>query len=66
MFGRHVLTPQEVAKLMQVSLKTVYRWINSGKLEASQVGAKTFRIFEKDLVLFMKRTRVKPSKRGRH
>jgi len=54
-----ILTPEQVASLMQVSLKTVYRWISAGKLSASQVGYKTYRIFEEDLILFMKKTRVK-------
>jgi len=58
-----ILTPQEVADLMKVSLKTVYRWIESGKLGASQVGYKTYRIFEEDLILFMRKTRVKGKRR---
>lgn len=57
-----ILTPEQVAQIMQVSLKTVYRWINAGNLEASQVGFKTYRIFERDLILFMKNSKVK---RGR-
>jgi excisionase family DNA binding protein len=57
-----ILTPEEVAQTMKVSLKTVYRWITAGKLGASQVGFKTYRIFEEDLILFMKKTRVKPEK----
>ena len=56
-----ILTPEEVAKIMQVSLKTVYRWIDAGKLGASQVGYKTYRIFEQDLILFMRKTRVRRS-----
>lgn len=58
----HILTPEEVARIMKVSLKTVYRWISAGKLEASQVGYKTYRIFEQDLILFMKKTKVKKHK----
>ncbi len=63
MSNYRILTPQEVAQLMKVSLKTVYRWIESGKLGASQVGYKTYRIFEEDLILFMKKTRVKGKRR---
>jgi len=55
-----IITPEQVAQIMQVSLKTVYRWISAGKLEASQVGHKTYRIFEEDLINFMKKTRVRP------
>lgn len=58
-----ILTPEQIASLMQVSLKTVYRWIASGKLGASQVGYKTYRIFEEDLILFMKKTRVRGKRR---
>ena len=54
-----ILTPEEVAKIMKVSLKTVYRWISAGHLQASQVGYKTYRIFEQDLFLFMKKTKVR-------
>lgn len=60
-----ILTPEQVAAIMQVSLKTVYRWIKAGKLGSSQVGLKTFRIFEEDLILFMKKTRVTSAKRRR-
>ena len=59
MSGYHILTPEEVAKIMKVSLKTVYRWISAGKLQASQVGYKTYRVFEQDLILFMKKSKVK-------
>ena len=58
-----ILTPEQVASIMQVSLKTVYRWIAAGKLGASQVGYKTYRIFEEDLILFMKKSRVKGKRR---
>ncbi len=40
---------------MHVSLKTVYRWINAGQLPAAKVGHKTYRVFEKDLVGFLRR-----------
>jgi excisionase family DNA binding protein len=59
MSSYRILTPEQVAAAMQVSLKTVYRWISAGKLGASQVGYKTYRIFEEDLILFMKKTRVR-------
>jgi len=57
-----VLTPEEVSQVMKVSLKTVYRWIAAGKLGASQVGYKTYRIFEEDLVLFMRKSRIRRRK----
>lgn len=54
-----ILTMEEVAKRLKVSLKTVYRWIKSGRLAASQVGYKTYRIFEIDLIKFMYKNRVR-------
>ena len=59
MFGRKILTPQQVAKEMQVSLKTVYRWIYAGKLKASRIGEKTYRVYESDMDKFMAKTRVR-------
>ena len=65
MSNYRILTPEQVSAVMQVSLKSVYRWIKAGKLGASQVGFKTYRIFEEDLILFMKKTRVSAAKRRR-
>ncbi|MBN1778633.1 MAG: helix-turn-helix domain-containing protein [Candidatus Buchananbacteria bacterium] len=62
MSSYRILTPEQVAKIMQVGLKTVYRWIAAGKLPASQVGYKTYRIFEQDLLLFLRQNRVKRGK----
>lgn len=58
MASYRILTPEQVAKIMQVGLKTVYRWISAGKLDASQVGYKTYRIFEQDLILFMRKAKI--------
>lgn len=49
-----ILTIEEVAKLMKVSLKTVYRWISAGELPAAKIGYKTYRVFENDLVGFLR------------
>ena len=40
---------------MKVSLKTVYRWINARQLPAAKIGYKTYRVFEKDLMNFLRR-----------
>jgi excisionase family DNA binding protein len=53
-----ILTIEEVAKTMKVSLKTVYRWISAGNLPAARIGYKTYRVFEKDLVLFLRKNMV--------
>jgi len=50
-----ILTIEEVAKLMKVSLKTVYRWIGQRQLPAAKIGYKTYRVFEKDLMNFLRR-----------
>ncbi|MDD2806904.1 MAG: helix-turn-helix domain-containing protein [Patescibacteria group bacterium] len=48
-----VLTLEEVAKIMKVSQKTVYRWVAAKKLRAAKIGHKTYRVLEKDLVKFI-------------
>jgi len=52
--SNRILTIEEVAKLMQVSSKTVYRWISAGQLPAAQIGYKTYRVFENDLMGFLR------------
>jgi excisionase family DNA binding protein len=54
---------EEVAKRLGVSLKTVYRWINSGELPVSLIGQRTYRIFERDLIKFVYSRRIKKGKR---
>jgi len=49
-----ILTIEEVAKTMKVSLKTVYRWISARQLPAAKIGYKTYRVFEKDLISFLR------------
>ena len=53
MAGYDLLTMEEVAKRLGGSLKTVYRWIDSGELPVSLIGRRTYRIFERDLVKFV-------------
>ena len=48
-----ILTPEEVAQTMKVSLKTVYRWVGSKKLRAARIGHKTYRVLERDLLKFV-------------
>ena len=40
-------TPKEVATILKVNIKTIYRYIKSGKLKATKIGQ--WRIGEKDL-----------------
>ena len=53
MAGYDLLTMQQVAKKLGVSLKTIYRWIDSGELPVSYVGKRTCRIFERDFINFV-------------
>jgi len=48
-----ILTLEEVAKIMKVSQKTVYRWVGAKKLRAAKIGHKTYRVLEKDLIKFI-------------
>jgi len=51
--GGQILTLEDVAKVMKVSLKTVYRWVSSKKLRAAKIGHKTYRVLEGDLIQFV-------------
>lgn len=33
-----MFTPQEVAKMLKVSLRAVYKWIHEGKLKSKKIG----------------------------
>lgn len=50
-----ILTIQEVAKVLRVSTRTVYRWVDSGDLKVARIGRKTYRVFESDLRSFIKK-----------
>jgi len=54
---------EEVAKRLGVSLKTVYRWIDSGELPVSLMGKRTYRIFERDLVRFVYSRQINKGKK---
>lgn len=57
--GRNdIMTVEEVAKVMKVSLRTVYRWISAGDLRTARLGRKTYRVFSGDLVQFV-RTKIR-------
>jgi excisionase family DNA binding protein len=52
-----LLTPGEVAGCLRVSIQTVRRWINAGKLPAYKVG-RAWRIKEADLQSWLKERRI--------
>ncbi len=62
MTGYELLTMEQVAIRLGVSLKTIYRWINNGELPVSLIGQRTYRIFEKDLIKFVYSRQVKKKK----
>lgn len=53
-----LLSMEQVAKKLGVSLKTIYRWIDAGELPVSLIGKRTYRIFERDLIQFIYKHRV--------
>lgn len=56
MFGKgDILTIEEVAKVLKVSKRTVYRWVESGDLKVARIGRKTYRVFESDLNKFIRK-----------
>ena len=57
--AERILTIEEVAKEMSVSFKTVYRWISARKLPAAKIGYKTYRVFESDLIKFLRKNMIK-------
>jgi excisionase family DNA binding protein len=49
-----LLTIEEVANILRVSTRTIIRYIESGKLKASKIGA--WRIKESNVNLFLEET----------
>lgn len=54
---KKVLTPQDVAKILQVSKRTVYKVINEQKIPAIQVG-KRLRILREDLEKWLQENKI--------
>ena len=48
-----LLTPEEAAERMQVSLSTVKRWLRSGELKGVKPGGRLWRIEEEALQQFI-------------
>ena len=51
--GDDILTIEEVAKILKVNKRTVYRWVETGDLKVSRIGRKTYRVFESDVKKFL-------------
>jgi excisionase family DNA binding protein len=48
---------EDLAKLLDVNIMTIYRYIKAGKLCAYKIG-KEFRISKEEFAAFLKRTRI--------
>lgn len=53
----NLLTPEQVAEILQLHLLTIYRYIHQGKLAAIRFG-RSYRIIPKDLRHFIEANRV--------
>ena len=45
-------TLKELTELLQISLRSIYRWLDEGKLHATKVG-RVWRVSKKDLQEFL-------------
>ena|ERR1017187_9885325 len=50
---REVMTPAEVAEFVQVHIKMVHKWIESGELRSAKLGPRSTRILKADLMQFL-------------
>ncbi len=59
--GNHnLLTPEQVAEILQVHVLTIYSYIRRSKLDAVRLG-RSYRIIPKDLTRFIESNRIKKS-----
>ena len=56
--GNNLLTPEQVAGILQVHVLTVYSYIRRGSLDAVRLG-RSYRIVPEELALFIESNRVK-------
>ncbi len=54
----NLLTPEQVAGILQVHVLTIYSYIRQGKLDAVRLG-RSYRIIPKDLTDFIESNRIK-------
>jgi excisionase family DNA binding protein len=53
--NKTLLRPDEVAIFFSVSVKTVYGWVEIGKLEVSRASGKSLRIYRDSVLKLAKR-----------
>jgi len=56
--NNNLLTPEQVAGILQVHVLTIYSYIRRGKLDAIRLG-RSYRIIPKDLTRFIESNRIK-------
>lgn len=56
--NNNLLTPEQVAGILQVHVLTVYGYIRRGKLDAVRLG-RNYRIIPEDLTRFIESNRIK-------
>ena len=56
--NNNLLTPEQVAGILQVHVLTIYSYIRQGKLGAIRLG-RSYRIISKDLMRFIESNRIK-------
>ena len=54
-----MLTAEDVARIMKVSLKTVRKWVQSGELASIPIGTRGYRISRRDLNIFIEEQKKK-------
>jgi len=54
----NLLTPEQVAGILQVHVLTIYNYIRQGRLDAIHLG-RSYRIIPKDLTRFIESNRIK-------
>lgn len=59
---RKMYTPQEVADILGIDRRTIYRWLDDGKVRATKVGERFWRITAEDLQELMTRGTNAPRK----
>jgi excisionase family DNA binding protein len=58
--NKNLLTPEQVAEILQVHVLTVYSYIRRGKLDAIRLG-RSYRVVPKDLERFIESNSTKNS-----
>jgi len=49
-----VLTPEQAAKVLQLSPRTVYSYLRQGKLPGRKIGGRRWRILEEDIRAYIR------------